>query len=277
MVLSYLTRFSAAQTAIQSARTLAARTFAPAPHQAMVAFAHAVLCETMDNHEQATHYLEFAIRVFDTHGAEDRAYKAREYDAFRRVWRGQFAHGLAAYQDAARRARDLRCMEDLGRAYSNIGHCYRGLGDLVGAQRYFRGAARVYRCSGLPALEAKALRCVARTAIRIHGEASTPEMEKARDVFLGLGAAGEVCRCTVAIMEELVLRDPRADVRVHIVALEEEAAALGVLSRVSSEITLLEKAASTGEVDTQILDAAWDAFGPTSGLPAMSAVETVLN
>lgn len=114
-------------------------------------------------------------------------------------------------------------------------------------------------------------------AIRIQGEPGVAQMERPKEMFLQLGAAGEVCRSTVAIMEELVLRDPGSDIRAYVGQLEEEAAAMGVLQLAHDAIALLKEVMAAGTVDAEILDRVWDAFGPTSGMPAISAVETLQN
>ncbi|MGZ5446084.1 MAG: tetratricopeptide repeat protein [Thermoanaerobaculia bacterium] len=276
-VLCSLGRFANADSALRSGESLASRSIALEPHQAALAFVREVLCDTLDDHDQTTRYLEQTITVFEKHGAHDRVSAAREYDAFRRASRGEYAVGLAIYQDVARRARELRCADEMSRAYYNIGLCYRSLGDFPAAERSFRKAARIHKKRGVVVLEAKTLRCAARMAIRMRGDAAVVTMDPAKDLFLTLGAAGEVCRSTVAIIDELLLRDPETDVRSYSHLLAEEAVALGVISLALPAVDSLHAAAESRHVTAELLQETWDAFGPTCALPAISAVATVNN
>ncbi|MGZ5446083.1 MAG: hypothetical protein ACXW5U_30205 [Thermoanaerobaculia bacterium] len=94
VILSYLARFANAKAAICCAEALADESFASGAHKAVIAFARAVLYDTMDDQDQTTHWLKEAISAFEANGAYDRSYKAREYDAFRRAWRGDHAYAL---------------------------------------------------------------------------------------------------------------------------------------------------------------------------------------
>ncbi len=277
LALCHLARFTNADSAIRSGESLASRSIAPEPHHAVLAFMRAVLCDTLDDQDQTARYLEQAIMVFEQHGAHDRAHRAREYDAFRRASRGEYAVGLAIYHDVARRARELRCADEVARTYGNIGVCYRALADFPAAEGYFRKAARIYRKSGVVVLEARALRCAARMAIRMRGEAAIVTMDPPKDLFLTLGAAGEVCRSTVAIIDELLLRDPETDVRPYSSLLAEEAVELGVISLVLPAVDCLHAAAESSRVTAELLQETWDAFGPSCAFPAISAVATVMN
>ncbi|MGZ5431784.1 MAG: hypothetical protein ACXW4P_21930 [Thermoanaerobaculia bacterium] len=149
------------------------------------------------------------------------------------------------------------------------------MGDFTAAEMYFRKAARLHSRNGVVILQGKSLRFAARMMIRTRGDSAVCAMDTAKDIFLALGAAGEVCRSTLAIIEELLLRDASSDVRGYVHQLQDEATALGV-SRTLNAVESL-KAAINGDVNLEILDEIWDAFGPTSGLPAVSATSTVEN
>ena len=102
-------------------------------------------------------------------------------------------------------------------------------------------------------------------------------MDKPKNMFLSLGAAGEVCRSTVAIIDELLCRDAETDVRLYSRLLEEEAAELGVMSFAAPAVQSLNHAAKGRHVTAELLQEVWDAFGRSCAFPAISAVATVEN
>ncbi len=277
MSFSHLGRRTSAEAALQAAKELAAQTLAPLAHEPVLQFSRAVLCHAAGYANRVTRYLERAIEGFAEIGARDRADSVREFDAFRRLIRGEYISAMAAYEELARRARAQRSAAKLATTYYNIAHCHWGLSDFASARRYFSRSARLHNVTGRILPEARALRCVARTSIRIHGVSAAPQMDRPKTLFLGRGAAGEVCRSTLAIMQELLLRNPESDICPYIAQLEEEALTLGVEAEARSAVSCLNAAAREGQVNAQVLQKAWDAFGPTCEFSAISAVAMVAN
>jgi hypothetical protein len=130
---------------------------------------------------------------------------------------------------------------------------------------------------GQHAFAAKALRCIARMAIRMNGEAGVLEMEDAKSAFLALGMAGEVCRSTIAVMQELHRMNPKADLTFYAQEIQFEARSLGVLSISLAAIRRLQEVIRTREVTEEILEETWEVFGRLTFFGAMSGVATVRN
>ena len=277
MSCSYLGHFRSAEAALEGAEAFASQTLAPSVHEPVLQFSRAILCHATGDATRVTRHLERAIEGFEEIGAQDRADSVREFDAFRRLIGGEYISAMAAYEELARRARAQRSDAKLATTYYNIAHCHRGLSDFAAARRYFSGSARLHNATGRIIPEARALRCVARNSIRIHGVSAVSQMDRPKTLFLGMGAAGEVCRSTLAIMQELLLRDPESDISPYISQLQEEALTLGVEAEARSAVSCLNAAARKGQVNAQVLQKAWDAFGPTCEFSAISAVAMVSN
>jgi tetratricopeptide (TPR) repeat protein len=273
--LRYLGRFADARAALERSAALARQTYCPGIHAAAVHFGLYALHEEVAHSEEAAQHESLALNGFEKNGAYDRAHVVRLYHAAMKSLRGEHAQALAVHQEAARRSLQFGCEEQLGRDYYNIGHAYRGLSDFSAAREYFVRASRIFRRQSKPALEARALRCAARMTIRLKGEAGLDQMDVAKRAFLVLGLAGEVCRSSIASIEEL--REQNVDLLEHCRELEREAYELGVLSTVRVAVERLSEAAREGEVTDDLLTQAWEAFGRKSTLGAISGVELVRN
>jgi tetratricopeptide (TPR) repeat protein len=261
--------------AASRARALTAKCLAPGPHRAMVVFMRALISDAAGRLAQAKRLVERAALEFDKNGAHDRAFRVRQFEAYRRVQYGDYLSGLVAAKEAAYRARQAECVPEEAHAYYNIGIFYRGLSDFPAAQRFFRKSANLYRRLGSTILEAKSLRCVARMSIRMKGESVILEMDPSKDLFVSLNAAGEACRSTVAIIQELIGRDSATDIRPYCKLLEEEGRTFGVLLPVRCIIDRLYAAAVDRTITDEFLQEVWDAFGPTHVQTCISAVATV--
>jgi len=195
------------------------------------------------------------------------------YYAYINFKNGQCLAALAAYQDAAKRATIAGLKIDRSLAHFNIAQCYRVLGDFRAARAHFGKAAS----GGSPALRARAMRCVARMSIRMHGPRSIVEMNRAKESFVLLGMAGEICRCTLAIMEELIRFDPTINLSTFRDQLREEIAFLGLMPAAAEAVTLLNRALDSGSVAEPDLQAIWNVFGPNYAASWVSGMETVRN
>lgn len=274
VVSGYLGRFADAQAALRCAASFARQTHAQKVHGAIVDYARAIVCDVMDDLDGAKRYADRAIETFEECGASDRAYTVCEFDAFCHARRGASAHGLLAYAEVIRRAEKAQSKIDIARGYYNMGHCYRDLNDLIAARRFFMKSARVHRAIGNAVLEARAARCAVRATIRMHGTEAVSEMDFVKNLFLAVGAAGEVCRSTIAIMQEL-LPDAGTDFRPYCVQIEEDARALGILAPAAETIHRLSAAAQNNTVTDHLLQEAWDAFGRSWAISDISGAMTV--
>jgi tetratricopeptide (TPR) repeat protein len=273
--LRHLGRFTDAEAALERARALIRCTFAAGLHQAVVRFASLALRNDIDPDDELGNEADEVVRAFEEHGALDRAYSARLYDAFMKGRRGEYVSTCAAYRDAARRAAAAGATEDLARAHYNIGFCLGALGDFSTARVHYAQAAAILHGIDAPAMEAKSLRGAARMTIQLEGAPGIAEMERVKELFLALGMAGEVCRSTVAVMQELLRRDPASNLGPLFRQLEEEITSLGLVPVAAEAMKLFAEALRTERVTDQILLDAWDVFGPTYALPAISAMTTV--
>jgi tetratricopeptide (TPR) repeat protein len=276
-VFRYLRKFAAAEAALKRASAIAERTMATDLNLGTVEFGLVALCDDTGAAKEAEKHVNGAIRAFEANGAHDRAYSVRLYDAFIKFRTGNYLFALGAYQDAARRARSLRSHNELAWAYYNMAHCYKRLSDFLSARRYFDKAARAHRHQGQLILEAKALRCVARMSIRIHGEAAIPEMDRAKHLYLAFDRGGEVCRSTIAVIEELLEREASMDLTPYCRQLRDEAFALGILPIAHKVLCRLNEAARLGRVTMDMLDETWEAFGPLVTHSTVSGLATVQN
>ena len=273
----FLGRFREAEASLRVAERLIGCTFAQPIHEAVVEFGWLALYDDIGQPVDFEMRVESLIRAFEREGAADRAFVVRLYDAVMKFRRGDHLAALAAYEDAGQRAIARGSDEDLARAHFNRAQCYRALGDCATARVQFAEAADVLHRLGLTVLEARALRCAARMSIRMYGEAAIAEMEAPRNTFLALGLAGEACRTTLAIIEELVLHDRRANLAPLVRQLEEEIASLGLSTAAAGAMRRLREAVRDNRLSDEILDETWNAFGPTYGLNTVSAMEMVRN
>jgi tetratricopeptide (TPR) repeat protein len=267
-----LRNFGSAEGALSRAGAFADRTLANGVHHGMVAYARMGLLDSTDHPEEALQSGEEAIRTFEKNGAYDRAHMVRLYDAWMKSLAGHYAQALDAYEDAAGRALECGSFECVASAYYNIGQCYRGLSEFAAAKNYFAKAAGIFGRIGSPSLEAVSLRCLARMSIRMNGEAGIADMDVAKMAFLGTETGGEVCRSTLAIMEELLFHDPLSDLNGHYRLLESEALELGVLNVGDGAIYRLKEAIQVRRVTKEALADAWEAFGPMAGISALAMV-----
>jgi len=273
----YLGRFADAAESLRCADRHVERTFAPAISAAAIEFGWIALLDDTDQRQNLEERVERTILGFERSGAADRAYQVRLYDAGMKYRRGEFVAALASSEDAAQRARVNGSIEGLARAQYNIGQCYRFWGDFSKARAQFAEAASTYIAAGLMGASGRSLRNAARMAIRLHGEMAVIEMEPAKQMFLKLGFAGEVCRSTLAVIEELLHQDRTARVAGFCAQFEDEVASLGLLSQAGNALRRLKEALDNGQVDHQLLTNIWDAFGQTYGLDNLSAMGTVRN
>lgn len=271
-------RFAEAESALERAEALAAQCCARGAHVGVAIFGRMALCSDLGMIDRAMEYAVRAISTLEENGLDDRAYDVGQFLAYMRYRQGgDNLLGLRSCEDALRLARETGSTLDIARARRNVGFSLRALGDYASAYRHFMEAAHEFRAGGASAPEAQALRCAARMAVRMHGASEAREMETAKALFLALDLAGEVCRCTLAVIQELIGSDPQMNVGHYCEQIEEEASSLGVLSAVRDSIERLKKAAADGHVTQEILAATWDAFGPSYSMPAVSDMTIVRN
>jgi tetratricopeptide (TPR) repeat protein len=272
----YLNRFADAEAALKRAESLVSQTIATELHRAVVDFAKLALYHDIERAVSWSDLVEDVIRRFEESGAADRAYTVRLYDACVSHWMGRHLAALVAYEDAIRRAQTHGSQTDVARAFFNVAIILRALGDLSRARACFAKAALLQRACGSAADEAVALRCVARLSIRMHGTSRICEMDAVKNRFLELDLAGEVCRCTIAIMEELIRRDPTSNLAGLGRELDEEMLTLGV-TPMTSAINSLHESVHANCVTDEVLREAWDAFGPSQAFTTISAITTQRN
>ena len=273
----YLGHFAEAEAALRCAERHTRDTFAADVHAAVVEFGWIALLDDTCQRDRLDQRIDNTVSAFERSGAADRAYEVRLYDACVKYRRGDYLGAMAANKDAIRRARTSGSREGLGRAEFNTAQCYRYLGDFVKAKAHFVASASAYEKAGLAAASGRSMRCAVRMAIRLYGEMAVLKMDMVKVTFLRLGLAGEVCRSTLGVIEELLRYDPSADVSPLCVQLEDEIVSLGLKPLAIDAIRLMADATRNRALDEQLLKRVWDVFGQTYGLDNLSAMSTVRN